>query len=561
MRAGDVGGPAILLVSNLVDMALNKGSSLVTNAVVVEPPPPPPPPSTNVFYGDSFEGKAPGLNLTNDTRWTAYLTSAGDLAATAFIATSPVAPGGSTRSAVFRDGPGGTNQIYWFAMTNAATTAAVEFDVYLDDRNPAGAATLEVRASSAKTNFREVGLLLRQTAGASTWEVAVARANGTVVLTNDLALRTWHRVRFDNDVAANTYSVVFDGIPLATQTGYASPIQAMTTVNNIQFRHTSNDEDVYLDNLTLPVGGSVPPPPPPPPPPSTNSVYGDSFEGKVVGSNLNTDPRWTAFVSSTFNLGATAFVADNPVASGGSTRSAVFRDQAGTGNQIYWFALTNSVAAVAVEFDMYLDDRNPAGSAWMEVRATVDRTNFREVGLLLRQTAGASTWEVAVAALSGTVVYRSGLPLRTWHRVRFENDVVNNSYAVALNGVLLAGGVRYTTPLQTVSAINRIQFRHNSTDEDVYLDNLSIPAVALPGNTTPVTVGPGPTALSAEQLAAESLTITFPTRVGARSVIQCSSALVIWEDVQTVVATDNSHTTTLSFEPGHCRYWRVAEVP
>ena len=558
VRAGDVGGPAVLLVSNLVDMALNKGSSTVTNSTVVEPPPPPPPPPTNSYYGDSFEGKVVGSNLTNDTRWTALLTSAGDLTAAAFIAGSPVAPGGSTRSAVFRDVAGAKNQIYWLAMSNAVTAAAVEFDVYLDDRNPAGAAVLEVRASSAKTNYREVGLILRQTAGANTWEVAVARATGTVVLTNGLPLRTWHRVRFDNDVGTNSYSVIFDGVTLAAQTVYAAPIQALTTVNNIQFRHTSNDEDVYLDNLTLPTSGGAPPPPPPPPP--TNSVYGDDFESKTVGSNLTADPRWTVLSSSSFPLSSTAFVTDSAVPAG-STRAAAFRDQAGTTNQIYWFALTSSVPAVAVELDVYLDDRNPAGAAAMEIRASIDKTNYREIALLLRQTAGASTWELAVNTLAATPVYRTGLPLRTWHHVRFENDVVNNTYSVSLNGAVLASRVGYATPMQTVTAVNTIQFRHTSADEDVYIDNVTLPAVTTFAPVIVPAAMPGPFHLSAEQLDADSLTLTFATKAGGQYTLQFSADLLVWVDLESFLATDNSYTTTLPLNSDHSRYWRVVKLP
>ena len=518
-----------------------------------------PPPATNL-YGDNFEGKANGSNLNADPRWTAFVTGDGLLVATAFVTNNPTAPG-STRSAVFKDAPGKT-QIYWFAMTNAATAAAVEFDVFLDDRNPTGDANLEVRASTAKTNFREVGLLLRQTAGANTWEVAVARADGIVVLTNGLPLRSWHRVRFDNDVATNTYSVVFDGVALATRTLYAAPIQSLTTVNNFQFRNNSDDEDVYLDNLALPLPGVIAPPPPPLPP-GTN-FYGDDFEGKTVGDNLNVDPRWSAFVSTTFNLSATAFVTDNPVAAG-STRAAVFRGQANGARPIYWFALTNPVPAVAVEFDVFLDDRNPATAAVIEIRASVDHTNFREVGLLLRQTAGAGTWEVAVSALTGTTVYQNNLPLRTWFHLRFENDVANNSYSVSLNGALLANRVLYATPIQTVALINNIQFRLLSTDEDVYLDNVSIPPATAPNPVVPLVAPlvakPAPLALSAEQFASDTLTATFPTRVGRTYLIQGSSDLVRWEALQSLLADDTSITTTLALSPGQIRFWRVVEVP
>jgi len=195
---------------------------------------------------DTFEGKTSGVQLTNYPPWSATTnaTQGGD----AYITNSIAAPG-STRSAVFRDRPGNpTNQIFWYNLPTLATAAAIEFDVYVDDRNTTGNVIFEVRPSLGTGSQREVALQITQ-AASNTWRLVALRQAGSVVLSTNLPVQTWHRVGFSNDVVANTYSVFLDGVALTNNAAYAVAFSNLFALGNFQFRSTGADEDLYLDNV------------------------------------------------------------------------------------------------------------------------------------------------------------------------------------------------------------------------------------------------------------------------------------------------------------------------
>ncbi|HEY6167718.1 MAG TPA: TIGR03790 family protein, partial [Verrucomicrobiae bacterium] len=139
VSAGDPVGTNAVAIDSLLDLAENQ---FIT-----------------VNDTDDFEGKTLGSNLTNDTRWRAATSSGTSL--TVVITNNPVAPG-STRSAYFRDVTGSTNQIYSFNFPTRRQSATVEFDVYINDRNPSGNADFRVRPSVGTTSRREVELVLNQ---------------------------------------------------------------------------------------------------------------------------------------------------------------------------------------------------------------------------------------------------------------------------------------------------------------------------------------------------------------------------------------------------------------
>jgi uncharacterized protein (TIGR03790 family) len=200
-------------------------------------------------WTDTFEGKSLGVNLTNDTRWISY--GGGTYRMRGFV-TNAVLPPGSTRSAVFSDIPGNTNQLYTFKFPGRRTCATAEFDVYLDDRNPTSNADFRVRNSQGTTSRREVELLLTQ-ATPTTWRVGISGPSplGTVYYTNDLPVQTWHRIGYANDVVKETFSIWLDGIALATDVPYTASYTNLPWVDGVNFYSASLDEDVYIDNLVV----------------------------------------------------------------------------------------------------------------------------------------------------------------------------------------------------------------------------------------------------------------------------------------------------------------------
>ncbi len=225
---GDPAGTNRVEMTNLLDLAENSVATF--------------------RLSDNFEGKTSGARLTNYPPWSASTNSTqnGDV----FITNSIVAPG-STRSVAFIDRPSGpTNQIYWYDLPQEVTAAAIEFDVFVDDRNTSGNVNFEVRPSTGTGSLREVALQISQ-ATSNTWRLSALRQPGTVVLSTNFPVQTWHRVRFANDIVANTYSVFLDGVALTNNATYAVAFSNMYSLGNFQFRSTGNDEDLYLDNVVV----------------------------------------------------------------------------------------------------------------------------------------------------------------------------------------------------------------------------------------------------------------------------------------------------------------------
>jgi hypothetical protein len=197
---------------------------------------------------DTFEGRSVGQNLTNSSAWTAYASTG--YGKTAYVTNSPTATADSTRSAVFIDFPG-SNQLYSFKFPTRRTAAEIEFDVYLTDRDP-GFADFRVRTSQGTTSTREIELVLRQTT-ASVWSlgiVAPAPINTQYYSTN-LALATWHRVRYANDIVRNRYSIWLDDAPLASEVAYDGGLNVLTWVDCFNFLNNGTNEDVVLDNVRV----------------------------------------------------------------------------------------------------------------------------------------------------------------------------------------------------------------------------------------------------------------------------------------------------------------------
>ncbi|MBI5773062.1 MAG: TIGR03790 family protein [Verrucomicrobia bacterium] len=196
----------------------------------------------------------------------------------------------------------------------------------------------------------------------------------------------------------------------------------------------------------------------------------DDFESQAVGSYLTNDTRWTV---STATTNSAAIYVTNNLAAPGSTRSVVFKDAPGSTNQSGWFNFNTPRVVAVAEFDLYLDNRNPASNAAFTVRATVGTAGLREVDLVFAQTS-LTNFRVGVASLPGTTYYTNGLPVQTWHHVRFVNDVLNNKFTVAVNGVTVASNVTYFSPFTSLTNIGSLQFISTSADEDVYLDNFAV---------------------------------------------------------------------------------------
>ena len=83
------------------------------------------------------------------------------------------------------------------------------------------------------------------------WDLWITKPSGAVKLASNKAMKSWFRVRFENDVVRKTYSVVLDDIALATRVEYVSGFNAISAINNFQFRNLSADEDVYVDNVVI----------------------------------------------------------------------------------------------------------------------------------------------------------------------------------------------------------------------------------------------------------------------------------------------------------------------
>lgn len=196
----------------------------------------------------------------------------------------------------------------------------------------------------------------------------------------------------------------------------------------------------------------------------------DDFESKPAGSNLSADLRWTGYNAPPSYI-TTAYVADN-IAAGGSGRSVVFKDTPGA-NQIYWLNLASPKGAATVEFDIYLDDRNPRGGANFEVRPSTGTGSGREISLYLAQQSP-TTWMLSIWKKDGIVAYARNIPLKTWHRIKFRNDVLSHTFTLALDGNVLAVDVPYGAGINTLSQVDTIQWRNISSDEDVYIDNVVI---------------------------------------------------------------------------------------
>jgi hypothetical protein len=196
----------------------------------------------------------------------------------------------------------------------------------------------------------------------------------------------------------------------------------------------------------------------------------DDFESKAAGSNLGTDLRWIGY-NAPPSFVPNVYIADN-IAARGSNHSVVFKDAPGS-NQVYWLNLASSKAAATIEFDVYLDDRNPRGGANFEVRPSTGTGGARELSLYLAQQSP-TTWMLSVWKKDGIVAYARNIPLKTWHRIKFRNNVLNHTFTLALNGNILAADVAYGGGINPLNQIDTIQWRNLSSDEDVYIDNIVI---------------------------------------------------------------------------------------
>ncbi|HPA21180.1 MAG TPA: TIGR03790 family protein [Verrucomicrobiae bacterium] len=194
------------------------------------------------------------------------------------------------------------------------------------------------------------------------------------------------------------------------------------------------------------------------------------FETMALGQNLTNDSRWSGPTGSTYK--PTAFVTNSPTP-GGSTKSVIFRDEAASMSQIYGFKLPTRRRFGTVAFDASLADRNPSGTAELRVFLSQGTTSRSEVQLALSQT-DSSTWRVGIRGPSGTTYYTNNLPLQSWHRIQFMQDMGLNICSLSVDGVALATAVPYTSTYTNLPWADTFNFTNSGNDEDSLIDNVLV---------------------------------------------------------------------------------------
>jgi len=193
---------------------------------------------------DRFEKMTVDTDLTADLRWTSL---SGQAYSSATIS-SKVVPPGLTHSAVFQH-QSGTTQVYWLNLPRDRSMTSVSFDVYVDN-HPGGSVNLEVRPSTGTAGLRDVGLKIGQHTP-STWRLTLVPASGTnITYPIDVAVNTWHRVKFRNDVVNRTYTIVLDGTVLADNVAYIAGFN-LGSIANFQWQNTGTNADLYIANLVI----------------------------------------------------------------------------------------------------------------------------------------------------------------------------------------------------------------------------------------------------------------------------------------------------------------------
>lgn len=195
---------------------------------------------------DDFESKTPGSNLNADLRWTGY-NAPPSFVPTAYIADHLAAPG-SGQSVWFKDAPG-ASQVYWLNLPLSKTAATIEFDIYLDDRNPQGSANFEVRFSTGTDGDREISLRIGQNSP-TTWMISIWKKDGVFAYARNLSLKRWYRIKFRNDTENNAFALSLDGVPLAAAS-YSRGLTEIARIDSIQWRNLGTDEDIYIDNVVI----------------------------------------------------------------------------------------------------------------------------------------------------------------------------------------------------------------------------------------------------------------------------------------------------------------------
>lgn len=194
------------------------------------------------------------------------------------------------------------------------------------------------------------------------------------------------------------------------------------------------------------------------------------FEAMALGQNLTNDSRWIGPTGATYK--PTAVVTNAPTPAG-STKSVIFRDEAGSMSQIYGFKFPTRRKFGTVEFDASLTDRNPGGTAELRVFLSQGTTSRSEVQLALSQ-ADASTWRVGIRGPSGTTYYTNNLPLQSWHRIRFMQDMGLNICSLSVDGIPLANAVPYTSTYTNLPWADTFNFTNSGNDEDALIDNVLV---------------------------------------------------------------------------------------
>ena len=257
-------GTNFITVTNLIDLAGNTGAVFTIT--------------------DNFELRTNGAKISSyNPPWTTYTNAS--TTPTWIITNTPVAPG-STKSLGLMDAPS-VAQLCYFQLGGSHIGANLEFDVYLENRNPSGNAQLVVFGSIDGRSLRELEIACNQTTG-SAWQLEVRNPSFTTVLATNLSLQTWYHVQYANDVRNKLWSAWLNGTALGLDVPYTAPYPGgpnnFAYLANFTISQASNDEDVYLDNVSAFTSYTRPT--------LVISGYADTWTGNTSGS-WGTDLNWT----------------------------------------------------------------------------------------------------------------------------------------------------------------------------------------------------------------------------------------------------------------------------